>query len=177
MSDVQGSSKCLSIFDLHFPSGSEVDSNVRAEESDMHDLRTGVVLKGRLKAKGDLENWVDHLFRATDEGVGEDTAAGTIKAWQAVHVCEDTNTLIWCCNRIVCLLKDYKRFFQDPSQEPECFAAYRITYSRQNAPGVLNVLRMSGTGGVRVRRARVLWRQCYQCRRDAPCGSRPSQSC
>jgi hypothetical protein len=76
-----------------------------------------------------MRNGLESMFR---------TSASPVRffsGWQALPVCEETDTLVFCCNGVICLLKNYKRFLQEPSKDPEWFAAYRLYMSgRRDGP-------------------------------------------
>jgi len=125
------------VYDLHFAPRSNNDRPGQVAKDFPDDLRIGDVYEGRLKGRGKLKNWIRDLFQHENH---DDPSAGTVDAWQAVHICEKTNTLVWCCNRVICLLKDYKRFFQDTTQDPDWFVAYNLIFSKPNSCAVRRVL-------------------------------------
>lgn len=118
------------IFDLDFYQCVQDDIKTRVTKKLANNYPTGDVYQATLKPQGRMEDWLDGLFEDPN------TSMGLVKRWQVVNMCEETGTLVFCCNGILCLLKNYKLFFQDTSKDPEWFAAYRFQPLTHEVPTI-----------------------------------------
>ena len=109
------------MFDLRFDQDIDAEFESRTKSKISPDHKAGGVYRSTLvQAEEGTKNWVDRLFHDAE------TSGGLVREWQAVHMCEETHTLVFCCNGVICLLKGYKRFFQNTDNDPDWFAAYRL---------------------------------------------------
>lgn len=107
------------VFDIHFVWDVQHEIENRINSRTGPDSETGEIYEAELTRQEPMANWLDRL----------DTSISCVSGWQALYMCEQTNTLVFCCNGVICLLRDYKRFFEDPSEDPEWFAAYYLYFS------------------------------------------------
>jgi hypothetical protein len=112
-------------FDLSFDQDMDRDVESRSKSVHGRDSKAGAVYRPTLRPQGQLEDWLLFCFQDQHYFDLPNMAPGQFPGWQAVHACEETDTLVFCCKGIICLLKGYKCFLQDPSKDPEWFAAYR----------------------------------------------------
>jgi hypothetical protein len=109
---------------LTFNQNIDTDVQTRYTADVHHNKKMGGVYRPTKISRKQVADWLGHLFDPPNTGAaaGSRPAPSLVAAWQQVNICEDTKMLVFCCNGVICLLKNYKRFLEDPSR----FAVYRI---------------------------------------------------
>jgi hypothetical protein len=93
-------------FDFHFGQDDAVKFRLNSNVNDASE--GGRVYRARVEPQGDIPDWLEHLFFHPHDPLQRGDAFSLVKGWQAIQLCEETNMLVFCCNGVLCLLKDYK---------------------------------------------------------------------